>query len=136
MFSFIDIPVVSFYLSMIGIVGMISFKSVEIRSGNKSWISRISESKNHIVRDVYIRIKKIIFQINKKNAIALLQWIAFHVLSWARDAYIWAHRKAHAYPHSKRVIDMVRGKGEIKKKGGVSFYLRRISEEDEEGVVK
>ena len=113
---------------------MISFKAVEISSGKKSWISVMTEKTNHIFHNIYNHIKKVLSYINRKSAIALIQWIAYHILSWARDVYIWAHKKAHAHPHSKKVIDMVRGKGEIKKNGGVSFYLKRISENDEDVI--
>lgn len=121
----------SFYISFAGILGMLGFKALEIRSGKKSWISRIINSVNHIVHDYAVNIKKFISYINRKSAIALIQWIAYHILSWVRSVYIWLHRKAHAHPPSKKVIDMVRGKGEVKNNGGASFYLKSISEEDE-----
>ena len=120
----------SFYISFVGILGMFGFKVIEIKSGKKTWISKIGEKTDHIFGNSYAFIKKCIHQINKKNAIALIQWIAYYILSWARRAYIWAHRKAHAHPPSKMVIDMVRGRGEIKRNGGVSFFLKSISSDD------
>lgn len=127
--------VISFYISFAGILGMIGFKLLEIRSGKRSWISKITDSTNHIVHDSYDRIREILSYINKKSAVALIQWIAYHILSWARNIYLWIREKAHAHPPSKKVIDMVRGKGEIKKNGGSSFYLKQISEK-EDGEVK
>jgi hypothetical protein len=136
MSSLIDTSVISFYVSILGIIGMITFKLVEIRSGKKAWFFKIIDSKNHIMHDFFVKMKKHASYINRKSAIALIQWIAYHILSWARKTYIWAYKKAHAHPPSKKVIDMVRGKGEIKKTGGASFYLKRISENDESEMKK
>lgn len=117
-------------------VGMISIKAFELRSGKKSWVSRLSDNTNHIVHDYADRIKLYISYINRKSALALVQWIAYHILSWARSLYIWAYKKAHAHAHTRRVIDMVRGRGEIQRNGGSSFYLKSISGEHEEEVKK
>jgi hypothetical protein len=132
---YLDPAILSFYISLAGILGMLGLKVAEIRSNKKTLISKIAEKTDDTVWKYYINTKKILSYINRKSAIALIQWIAYYILSWARRAYIWAHRKAHAHPPSKKVIDMVRGRGEIKKNGGVSFFLKSISSEDvgEEG---
>lgn len=124
---FFDSSIIAFYISFIGIIGMIGIKSRELKSGRKSFISRLSDHTNHIVHDYYARIVVFIKYINRRSALALIQWIAYHVLTWARNLYIWAYRKAHAHAPSKKVIDMVRGKGEIKRNTGSSFYLKSIS---------
>ena len=105
---------------------------MEIRSGRKSWISRIADRTNHRVHDVFDWIKKSISYINRKSAIVLIEWIAYHILSGVRKVYIWAYNKVHAHPPSKRVIDMVRGKGEVNRNGGSSIFLKKISEDDKE----
>lgn len=128
MLAYIDTPIISFYVSLAGILGMLWFKAMEVRSGKTNWFLRVVNVMNHKVHDGYVWIVKQIRLINKRTAIALVEWIAYHILSWAREVYIWAHKRAHAHPSSKRVIDMVRGKGEVKKNGGVSFYLKSISE--------
>jgi hypothetical protein len=128
---YLDTFILSFYLSFVGILGMLGFKALELRSGKKSWISRLADLTNHIVHDYFDRIKTFISYFNRKSALALVQWIAYHILSWARSLYIWAYKKAHAHGPSKKVIDMVRGKGEVNTNGGASFYLKKISEEDE-----
>lgn len=134
---FFDSSILSFYISILAIIGMISFKGLELRSGKKSWISRLSENTNHIVQDYYYKTRKFISYINRKSAVAFLQWIAYHILTWARNAYIWAYHKARAHAPSKKVIDMVRGRGEVNRNGGSSFYLKSISKEGvEEGVKK
>ena len=130
MSAFLDTTIISFYVSILAIFGMIGFKAIEIRSGKRMLISRIADSTNHIFHNMFATVKKLISFLNKKTAIALIQWIAYHVLSWARSTYIWAYKKAHAHGPSKKVIDMVRGRGEVSKNGGTSFYLKSISAND------
>jgi hypothetical protein len=132
MFAYLDTSIISFSLSFLGIIGMIGFKALEIRSGKKSWITRIADNTNHKVHYVLDRIKIFFAYFNRKTALALIQWIAYHILSWARNAYIWAYKKAHSHAPSKKVIDMVRGRGEANRNGGSSFYLKSISDKNVE----
>lgn len=103
---------------------------METKKGKKYFFSRLAEKTDHLFQKVYTAIKDTVAYINKHNLIALIQIIAYHILSWIRKAYLRIHEKAHAHPHSKKVIDMVKGKGEVHKSGGASFYLKRISEEN------
>ena len=134
MSTFLDTSVITFYISFLGIVGMIYLKYLELNKSKKYFISRLSEKTDRTIVLVYNNIRKIILSINKDNAIALIQWIAYYILSWARDTYIWLYRKARSHPPSKMVVDMVRGRGEVKRNGGTSFYLRRIAQKDEDSV--
>lgn len=109
---------------------MIWHKSYQLKTNRNGVFASLSNKNDHKVHAVYKTIKTYISYINKKSAIALIQWIAYHILSWARSAYIFLHRKAHAHPPSKKVIDMVRGKGDVPKNAGASFYLKRIVEEE------
>ncbi len=86
------------------------------------------------MRVSYLTVRFVISHINVHNGIVAVQWIAFHVLSAARSAYLYFRELAHSHPHSKKVIDMVTGKGEISAKGGASFYLKRIGETGKPGV--
>jgi hypothetical protein len=134
MSTFLDTSVITFYVSFLGIVGMIYLKYLELNKNKRYFISKLSERADRTIVLVYNNIRKIILSINKDNAIALIQWIAYYILSWARDTYIWLYRKARSHPPSKMVVDMVRGRGEVKRNGGVSFYLRRIAQKDEDSV--
>jgi hypothetical protein len=127
---YLDPATLSFYISFLGILGMFVFKIAEIRSGKKTLISMLANKTDHMVGDSYQFLRRGFLHINKTNAIALIQWIAYHILSWMREVYIWTHRKARAHPPSKRVIDMVRGRGEVKRNGGVSFFLKSISSKE------
>jgi len=117
----INISTISFFLALLGILGMVSFGQS---------LSKFTGKTDRLIETVYSKIRLFISHINRHTAIALVQWIAYHVLSWIRSLYIRVHRKAHAHPHSKKVIDMVRGKGEVEKNGGASFYLKSIGEEN------
>ena len=130
MLFLLDTTVILFYISFICIVGMIYLKSYEIKNSKRFWYRNFFDKVDIRIRIIIDYTKKFIALINKSNAIALIQWIAYHILSWIREAYIWLHKKARSHPPSKKVMDMVRGKGEVKKNGGVSFFLRRIVEDD------
>lgn len=64
---------------------------------------------------------------NKRTLIALAQYITYHVLFYTRRIYVEIKHRTLLNPHGKRMIDAVRGRGEIKNHGA-SFYLRRISD--------
>ncbi len=133
---YLDPSIISFYVSFVGIIGMIGFKAAELRTGKKSWISRLADRTNDRVHVYMASIRTYISYINRRSALALVQWIAYHILSWARNLYIWAYRKAQAHASSRKIIDMVRGKGEVNRNGGSSFYLKSISKNDIEEEVK
>jgi hypothetical protein len=123
----IDASTIIFAIALLGIVGMILLKIGEVRGGKKSLLSRMGDSTDQHVHSAYDRVRYAFRYINKKSAIALVQWIAFHFLSVVHEVYKWMYDKAHRHPHSKRVIDMVRGRGEVNNNGGSSFYLKQIS---------
>lgn len=131
---FLDTVTILFYISILGIIGMIYLKYLEGKNNKKYFTSQISNRTDIFVTRSFYFTKRIILGINKQNAIALIQWIAYYILSWARDTYIWLYRKARSHPPSKKVVDMVRGRGEIKSSRNTSFYLRRIAQSDEDGV--
>ncbi len=123
------VSMISFFISAIAIIIMISLKSYEMKTNKKLWLSSLAEKTDHKVSSVYVFTRRIISYINRHSAIALMQWIAYHILSWIRGTYISMRSVAHSYPHSKKVLDMVRGRGVAVKNNGASFYLKRIGEE-------
>ncbi len=120
---------ITFYIALLGILCMIVLKYVEIKTGKKSFVSLVGQKTDHTFQSLYHVVRHAFSLINKNNAIALVQWVAFHVLSFFRKIYMYAHEVAHRHPHSKKVIDMVTGKGEVKPNGAASFYLKQIAEE-------
>lgn len=125
----LDISTILFILSLLGIILMIYLKFFELRTGKELLISKISSNTNHIVHDYFVKVKKFISYFNRKTALALIQWIAYHILSWVREMYIKLRKLAHMHPPSKKVLDMVRGKGEVNMNKGSSIYLKMISSE-------
>ncbi len=118
----------SFTISLFVIIGMLTMKAHEIKSQNINFISKMIQKSDKFFSVLFSDIRKLVSYINRHTFITIVEWLAYLVLSKARKLYIWAYNKAHEHPHSKRVIDMVRGKGDISKAGGASFYLKRISD--------
>jgi hypothetical protein len=108
---------------------MIVAKHIENKTGKKSFVSRVGAETDHIVHVVYRKMHYFFSHIDKHTTVNVLQWIAFHTLSFFRNIYLLLKEKAHRHPHSKKVIEMVTGKGEVKTNGGASFFLKKIAED-------
>ena len=108
---------------------MILLKRREVLTGHESIVSRLGEGSDHIFAAFFGGIRRGISYINKHTFIALAQWVAFHVLVHVRKVYVEIKHLWLKNTHTRKVLDMVRGKGEVKKHGA-SFYLRRISGEE------
>ncbi len=108
---------------------MLYIKAREVKRGTPSFISKVGNGTDHVVHGVYDRFKFWFDHLDKRTAIGVLQWIAFHVLSWAKNGYEWMHSHAHRNPHSKKVIDMVKGRADNPHahKGAASVFLKRIA---------
>lgn len=117
--------IVIFYISLIAIALMIYMKHVEISAGKQSLIAKIGSDIDHIFEKFEYIIRDLKKKINRRSMIVILQWIGFYLLYPLRKIYVEMKHRALNNPHSKKVIDAVRGKGEIRKVG-VSAYLRRI----------
>jgi hypothetical protein len=119
----------SFAIGMLGIIGMIAIKSNEQKTGNPSLLSRASDKWNHIVHAGIAKIRAGYSYINRKNALFVTQYIVAHTMFAVRDCYRFVERKAMENPRCRKYIDMITGKGVIKKRGAVSLYLKKIQEE-------
>ena len=120
------ILVASFYISLLGIISMIVLKRFELSSANSNSSSDVSNIELRL-QSIYNSINKTFQMINKKTFIALAQYITFHILYRIRKIYVELKHRALMNPHGKKMIDAIRGRGEINKHGA-SFYLRRISD--------
>ena len=110
-------------------VGMIVLKRYEVKTNKPSLVSRLGKGTDHVFHAIFGGVSQGISYINRHTFIAIAHWMAFHVLLRTRKVYVEVKHKALANPHGKKVIDAVRGRGEVKKHGA-SFYLRRISGEE------
>ncbi|MBP6858685.1 MAG: hypothetical protein KBC33_02555 [Candidatus Pacebacteria bacterium] len=116
-----------FYASLIGIILMLLLKRGEVKTGHPSLISRLGRGTDRFFQSIFSSVKTFVSYINKHTFIALGHWVAFHMLVHVRKVYVEIKALFLANPHGKRMMDAVRGRGEIKKEGA-SFYLRRISD--------
>lgn len=115
-----------FYISFLIIVLMVWNKRREIRTGHPSMASRLGVRTDHFFQSAFHAVGKVLSYINKHTFIALAQWVAFHILVHVRKVYVQGKHHFISNPHGKKMIDAVRGRGEVKSHGA-SFYLRRIS---------
>ncbi len=128
----IYILIVAFYFSLICMACMLFLKRREVATGNISIISRFGRGTDHIFSTIFSFLRRIISYINKHTFIALAQWLAFHVLVHVRRVYVEIKHRTLMNVHTRKVIDMVRGRGEVKKHGA-SFFLRLIEKDEPRG---
>lgn len=126
-----------FYLSLITVAGMISLKLISLRDVKVSFVEGVEKE---IHGRLYETIHTVwhIFRVNiltkiRTFALALFYTVAQEVLR----AMGIVGNKLRAR-HGKW-FDMVKGKGVIKKKGSVSFFLRDVAEykkslQEKEGI--
>lgn len=125
--------IIVFYLSFACMILMLSMKRRELSTGRKYFVSRLAEGNDHVFHKLHADSRAVASYFNKHTFIAFLQWVAAGILSWLRDLYIKLFHIARKNPHSKKVIDMVRGEGEITAAGGASFFLKKISDDSDAG---
>lgn len=119
--------IIAFYLSLLGIIAMVLFKRHEVTSGKPSMVSQLGRRSDQLFHTIFASVKHAYSVLNKRTFIAIAQWLGFHVLFHSRKVYVDLKDRALSNPHSKKVIDAVRGRGELTP-NTASFYLRRISD--------
>lgn len=122
MYSLITI----FYVSLLAGIIMILYKRHEIKTGKPTILSKMGKGSDTVLHSIFSSIHTFLSYLNKHTFIAVAHWIAFHILVHIRKFYVEIKHHFISHPHGKRMIDAVRGRGEIKDHGA-SFYLRRIS---------
>ncbi len=115
-----------FYISLIGIISMIFIKRAEMKNDDYSLADKTESSLEMTLSNIYSKIVSYTKLINRQTFVALMQYLTFHVLLRIRNVYVDLKHRTLQNPHGKRMIDAVRGRGEVKNHGA-SFYLRRIS---------
>jgi len=115
-----------FYISTFCVVAMIMLKRREIATGRRNIVSRVGAGSDHIFHAFFAIVKRGYGYLNSRTFILAIHWAAFHVLKLVRHIYVEIKSQTLANPHGKKLIDAVRGRGEVKP-NGASFYLRRIS---------
>ena len=116
-----------FYVSFIVMVAMIWLKGHEVKTGRRTIVSSMGQGTDHAFNAAYLAIKRFFSYFDKKTAIAVGHWFAYHVLLRIRRIYIEIKHRFIMNPHGRRLLDAVRGRGEVRNHGA-SFYLRRIAD--------
>ncbi|MDE1975354.1 MAG: hypothetical protein KGI49_02490 [Patescibacteria group bacterium] len=116
-----------FYVALLGIITMILLKRREVVTGHPSIVSRMGSGSDRFFHAIFAAVIKFLSYINRHTAIALAQWLAVHVLKYVRAIYVDAKHAFVSHPQGKKIMDAVRGRGEVAKHGA-SFYLRQIAE--------
>lgn len=121
------ILIIAFYLSFLGLVLMLVLKRHEVVSGRPTVVSQFGERTDRIFHIFFAGVRRAISYADRRTLIVIAQWLAYHVLLRIRGVYVEVKHRTLMNPHGKKVIDAVRGRGEVKDHGA-SFYLRRISD--------
>lgn len=121
--------------SLFSIILMMLLKARELRTEKPSILRVVGSGTDHTFRSMYRKVRKFFSYCNRRTAIALAQWIAYHILNSGKALLSWLHDLAHLHPHTKKVIDMVKGKEDISQRGSASIYLKRLTEESKDGSV-
>ena len=121
------ILIITFYLSLIGITSMILIKRNELKKNTSSPSSPTVVSIEQTLSKTFTQIRRSGRFFNKHTIIVLIQFLTFHILFRIRKIYVELKHRVLQNPHGKKMLDAVRGRGEIKNHGA-SFYLRRISD--------
>jgi hypothetical protein len=120
----------AFFAGLFGIIAMLCFKGLELKTGKPGVLARVSNGSNDKVHNFLAKIKRYISYINKKSAILLFHFIVAHIIFATQKILKYVKKKFDQNKHTKKYLDMVKGKGSIKKKGAVSIYLKQISESE------
>ncbi len=119
--------VIIFYTSFAGIILMLLLKRHEARTGRPTIVSRLGRGSDRFFHGVFDGIGRFFSYLNRHTFTALGNWIVFHVLVRIRKIYVALKARFLAHPHGKKMIDAIRGRGEVRDHGA-SFYLRRIAD--------
>jgi len=115
-----------FYISLLAMIAMVALKRHEARTGVPSLVSKVGAGSDHIFHAAYSTVRHGLSYFNRRTFIALVQWLAFHILKFFRTLYVEIKHRFISTDHGKKLIDAVRGRGEVSDHGA-SFFLRQIA---------
>lgn len=122
-----------FAASALAIIAMVAFKYYELSTGKRGILTRVSDKTNHRARAGYRTVRLYLSYINKRNAVLLLQFILDHIVWLIRKVQrrIHTHIESNQDMRGYNVLNLIKGKGIIKKRGAVSFFLKQVGEDEE-----
>ncbi len=118
-----------FYASFLAMIAMILLKRREIATGKPSLVSRFGAGTDHVFQALFASVSRGFSYFNRHTFAALAHIAAFHALKRIRGVYVEIKHRFISNPQGKKLIDAVRGRGEIVDHGA-SFYLRKIAPEE------
>ena len=126
---FIIVLIILFSVSLFALVLMLTLRSRELSTGVGSTLARLfPENDEHIERNARIRARKVHIGANYLFKLFLEKLVSIS----KRIFFIFVY---YTFKKAKDVKNMVKGKGILKKRGAVSFYLKDIAE-NKNNVVK
>jgi len=117
-----------FYASLLIMLLMVVLKRHEVKSGNPSIVSKVGAGSDHLFQSAYSGVRHGLSFVNRRTFVALAQWLGFHILKAIRTVYVEIKHSFISTTHGKKLIDAVRGRGEVSTHGA-SFFLRHIAAE-------
>jgi hypothetical protein len=108
---------------------MVLLKRREIATGRQSVVSRVGSGTDHLFQAIFAFVSKALSYINKHTFAAIAHTVAFYILKNVRNVYVNVKHRFISNPQGKKLIDAVRGRGEVTDHGA-SFFLRRIAPEE------
>lgn len=116
------ITFIIFIASGLGIVALLGHKQFEVSTGKKTFISHASNYTNEHVN----KGAKAFQSVNMENGTKVIGWIIAHSIFLLRKLFIYLQNRSY----SKKIVDVVSGKGVDKKTSGASVFLKRIKDHD------
>ncbi len=111
-----------FIASGLGIVALLGHKYFELTTGKKTFISHASTYTNtHVTKGA-----KVVKSVNMVNITKIVGWIIAYSIYLLRKLFIYLQNKSY----SKKIVDVVSGKGTEKNTSGASVFLKRIKDHD------
>ncbi len=118
-----------FYGSLVLMVVMMGIKLLEVSRGKEIFTTRISRSIDHVFEAGYRFVRDILGHISWYNIEHGFWWCVRLIFKFLHISYKYVEYKANTDPRSKKIIDMVKGKGMPTRSPGASIYLKRIKAE-------
>jgi hypothetical protein len=116
-----------FYISLAAMIAMVGIKVYETSSGSMFFTTKLGRSIDHVFEGWYAVVRTWWSYVSWYNVQILFWWIVRVVFRFLHISYRYVEKKATNHPRSRKIIDMVKGKGVVpQRSSGASLYLKRI----------
>lgn len=115
-----------FYLSLATIMGMVAWKLVSLRNLKLSLVEGVEKELHGKLYETIHRVWRL-FRVKVLAKVKKFLLVAFYTIAHEVLHFVGVLGRKIKERHSKW-FDMVEGKGVLRKKGSVSFFLRDVAE--------